>query len=252
MILRLEPFTFYVVNNLIADAFLGGDFGDTYKSILDRATRKISYLKDNKIRIAHDTIIPPKIDQAIEIQPIQTLKNKVYTDNILCAPFKLCRQVVEPKIDKPILFVSNLSDKPIEIKKGVVLGHWEDISNVDQVIEMNSDNQVNKQLTRYQRRKFDRLISKHSKKLFSNNPIKYDPNKEPVVEHEINLKEDAVPERSKPYTVPYNMKPIQDKEIKDQLENNIIRNSKSSWSSPIVMVLKPDGSYRFCVNLFQK
>jgi len=216
---------------------------------LNRATRKISKIYDNKIRIARDTIIPPKLDQAVEIQPIHTLSAQVYTDNISCCPYKLCRQTIDPKKDH-ILFVSNLSDKPIELKKGVVLGHWNEISKNDQVIEVNNETEINPKLSRYQRRRFERMLKRHEDKIFSKKPIKYDPNEKPIVEHEINLKENATPVRSKAYTTPYHMKEIQDKEIKDQFENNIIRNSKSSWASPIVMVLKPDGSYRFCVNLF--
>jgi len=198
---------------------------------------KYPKLHDNKIRIARDTIIPPKLDQAVEIQPIHSLSAQVYTDNISCSPYKLCRLTIDPKTDH-ILFVSNLSDKPIELKKGVVLGHWNDISKNDQVIEVNNETEINPKLSRYQRRRFERMLKRHEDKIFSKKPIKYDPNEKPV--------------RSKPYTTPYHMKEVQDKEIKDQKENNIIRNSKSSWASPIVMVLKPDGSYRFCVNQFLK
>ena len=37
-------------------------------------------------------------------------------------------------------------------------------------------------------------------------------------------------------------------EIKSLLENDFIKPSNSSWSSPCTLVLKPDGSYRMCTN----
>jgi hypothetical protein len=38
------------------------------------------------------------------------------------------------------------------------------------------------------------------------------------------------------------------KEIQEMLTQNVIRKSKSPWASPIVLVRKPDGSTRFCVD----
>ena len=39
-----------------------------------------------------------------------------------------------------------------------------------------------------------------------------------------------------------------DKEVNNLLLNNIIQPSKSPWSSPIVLIPKPDGSKRMCIN----
>ena len=41
---------------------------------------------------------------------------------------------------------------------------------------------------------------------------------------------------------------IIEKEIQKLLENNIIQPSKSPWSSPIILIPKPDGSKRMCVD----
>ena len=38
------------------------------------------------------------------------------------------------------------------------------------------------------------------------------------------------------------------KEIQYLLENDLIEPSKSNWSSPCILVLKPDGSYRLCID----
>ena len=51
---------------------------------------------------------------------------------------------------------------------------------------------------------------------------------------------------------PYRLNPSKLAKVREEvqfmLENGIIEPSQSSWSSPIVMVPKPDGSHRFCID----
>ncbi|PIK62100.1 hypothetical protein BSL78_00983 [Apostichopus japonicus] len=59
---------------------------------------------------------------------------------------------------------------------------------------------------------------------------------------------DAVPIKQHPYRLsPIKMKHLQN-EVKYMLENNIIEPSDSPWSSPCILVPKPDGSFRFCTD----
>ena len=66
-----------------------------------------------------------------------------------------------------------------------------------------------------------------------------------IVEHEIKLTS-SQPVRSKQYPVPYSLK----KDIKEEIENMIKLDIKepcnSPYASPVVMVRKTDGTYRFC------
>ena len=66
-----------------------------------------------------------------------------------------------------------------------------------------------------------------------------------LVEHEIAVTSDQ-PIRSKQYPVPYALKEDIKKEIENMLQLGIIEPSNSPYASPVVMVKKTDGSYRFC------
>ena len=62
-------------------------------------------------------------------------------------------------------------------------------------------------------------------------------------EHSIDLIEDS-PVKSKPYPIPYSIREALNKEVDEMLRLNVIRESKSPFASPTVMVRKKDGSNR--------
>lgn len=90
------------------------------------------------------------------------------------------------------------------------------------------------------RHQLDSLVGKY----FSNMGDKVGKCK--IVEHKIIAESEPIKQRA------YRVSPIVqkhiDSEIKTMLENDIIEPSNSPWSSPVVMVPKKDGSYRFCVD----
>ena len=56
------------------------------------------------------------------------------------------------------------------------------------------------------------------------------------------------PVRAKLYPIPYSQREVVAKEVNEMLKLNIVRPSKSPYAAPPVLVKKPDGSVRFCVN----
>lgn len=66
-------------------------------------------------------------------------------------------------------------------------------------------------------------------------------------EHSITLTTDD-PIHSKPYPIPHAMQDVVEKELETMLSLGIIEPSTSAYASPIVIVKKPDGSNRVCVD----
>ena len=68
-----------------------------------------------------------------------------------------------------------------------------------------------------------------------------------LVQHVIDTG-DAMPIKQRPYRVSPDVKKEIDRQVDEMLERGIIQESVSPWSSPVVLVKKKDGSYRFCVD----
>jgi hypothetical protein len=67
-------------------------------------------------------------------------------------------------------------------------------------------------------------------------------------DHRIILKPDAPPVAVWPYRYPAAHKDELERQCTAMIEQGIVRRSDSAFSSPVLLVKKPDGSWRFCVD----
>ena len=73
------------------------------------------------------------------------------------------------------------------------------------------------------------------------------PTRTDIIYHDV-IVEDCTPVKQHPYRMNPSKQEYLRKEVKYLLDNNFIEPSQSSYSSPCILVPKPDGSYRMCTD----
>lgn len=70
-----------------------------------------------------------------------------------------------------------------------------------------------------------------------------------LVQHEIHLKPDVTPIKQRHYPRNPAMQAVINDEVESMLRDGVIEPSSSAWSSPIVMIKKSAGNFRFCIDM---
>src|SRR5436190_20054562 len=68
-----------------------------------------------------------------------------------------------------------------------------------------------------------------------------------IVKHRINTGE-HLPVSRKPYRANEEKEKLIKEELDKMIKDGVVRESESSWSSPVVIIDKKDGSKRFCID----
>ena len=107
--------------------------------------------------------------------------------------------------------------------------------------ETAADVVLGERLTEEQRVQLEELIDRYEH-IFTDVPG--DSN---LTEHQIEVTSEE-PIRSKPYAIPYNVRESLKEDIQAMLQMGVIRESKSPYASPVVVVRKKDCTNRVCVD----
>ena len=99
-------------------------------------------------------------------------------------------------------------------------------------------------LTQAQRNELEELI-KRNKDVFAADPKKPSPTN--LTKHHI-VTEGAQPIRQKTRRIPNAWQAEVDRQVKEMIDNNIIRKSVSPWNSPVILVKKQDKTTRFVLD----
>ena len=267
---------FLVVRDLTYDALLGRDFR--------RANGAVINLKDSTlqleesiarphsegacpVRVLYNCVIPASSEAVIPAYLDQTYTpgdvGFVEASPRLIEQYQLqgAASLVTVSADHTVPFrFINPTRKPVTLYRGATLGTFSQTDESLQVfslstkIEPTKESQVevpdvpvdlaNADLTDSQKTELQRLINEY-RDVFALSPQEL--GRTNLVQHHINTG-DHPPIRQRAYRVPEAQKRRIEQCIDEMLEQDIIQPSTSPWSSPGVLVRKPDGSDRFCAD----
>jgi transposase InsO family protein len=227
-----------------------------------------------RVRVCEKFLLDPTQDRTIEIK-IADLPNcdtaqftptprLLYQDSIL-----LPHALINVKSNKALMTIMNISNRPRTINKNTPIGIVEieppnsscyfistttSSSCSSQQTNDNGKGNMSAQVKQTIDQMVHHLNDEQKRSLL---PILYQHNSlfdmsEPKIAntqlHHIIPTGNNNPVNSKPYRVNPEKQQIMDNEIHSMYESGLIRPSTSCWSSPVVLVKKKDGKYRFCVD----
>ena len=235
---------------------LMNDYTNKLKFFCSKKPRKSLYKKLNdkeKIPLysKFHRIIPSRAICSIDIKPLSNyavdsgVKIMIYGDKN--TPGNIANGVYDSSSELKPLIISNINSEPLIIQKGQKVTYAQTCKNC--TIEPSTicksvidEEKIQKSYKGNESDKEDfmKMIIEANKKEI----IK----KEIELKHDINLEDPTKIFNQKQYKHSASEKEAINQKVIEMLEDGVIRPSFSNYSSPIVLIKKPDGSYRPCVD----
>lgn len=268
-----------IVCDIVPDGIIGQDFLLRYASNIDYS-KAVIYTDRTQINcwiggeaqakcrvlMSGDVSVPPMsmIKVPVVIENKTTLSSLV----LLCASQSLLRRsiavvegVLQIDSDTPSICLINTGNESVMLPSNIPIGVCEsyyETQTTCRSTSLSENNSMTKlpdylkelyerstaELNEDQSAKLEELLIKY-KHVFAKSSD--DLGRNNSVQHRINTGT-ATPIRQPPRRQPLGKRDTEKEEIQKMLDRGVIEPSTSSWSSPIVLVTKKDGSTRFCVD----
>ncbi|KAL5505693.1 hypothetical protein EMCRGX_G007162 [Ephydatia muelleri] len=278
--------SFVIASDLWVEAIVGLDFIRAHKCVIDCSNNTISFksadvsvelLSPKAMEEMSSTVrsiglvtterilVPPECEMELMVTPVDNTVRAlggvwmVENDSKLSHGVIVARAITCPSDGLVPIRILNPRECSIELKKGTELAKMDHIEqgsilNVS-VTTSRESSTTNQRLWEMVNKVGDCLRTKEKEQLyvllqeyadvfcFRSNEL----GRTSVLRHHINI-ENASPIHQLPRRVPQARREEVRRLLREMLDNGVIEPSDSSWSSPVVLAKKKDGSLRFCVD----
>ena len=213
------------------------------------------------IRVTERLVLPANSESVFRVNVPKHMRDK----NMLIEPnFQLAKHgivvsnaIVDAQSKHVLISAINCRNTDMSLKKNKVIANIQHVKEISEPIQLNQVK--NGKLPEHLQCLLDRVspkIDTVEKDKIKDLLIKYQDiflgpdgklGRTDIVQHVIDTR-DAKPIKIPPRRVPIKQKEIIDQEINKMLADDIIEPSDSPWSSPILLCLKKDNTWRFCVD----
>lgn len=265
---------YIAVDGLDSDYF--SDYTDLNSSLTSQHQPKPTM---HALSVRKAVVLPP-----FSFTKVKVKANKKISDDVIILPkcttdsvkqIAYGSSIVKMKDGKATTFFLNLNKRPVRLRENLCIGSCSIFSEenvVCDVDELEKDKStideflclLNKQTTAVhdfskieKYFKFGESLSHEQKmqlifilKKFQSSfssPESPKLGKCPLVKHKIDVGE-AMPIKQNPYRVSFKERDVINEQVDQLLNKDLIEHSNSPWSSPVVLVKKPNGGIRFCVD----
>ncbi|UYV77041.1 K02A2.6-like [Cordylochernes scorpioides] len=147
------------------------------------------------------------------------------------------------------IWILNGTNKPVKLFRNTKIGILSEVDRLYQtgnqrVASIRADFDINPGLCPEERSQVLTLLSGYGEMFTAQDEYK---GRTHLVKHQIKTTSD-IPIRKNPYRVSLKERNIISDQINSMLKNGIISHSSSPWASPIILVKKKNGTFRFCVD----
>ena len=244
---------FHVVgDDCPCDIILGLDFCKTFNLAIDFKPREISIVPKIKFKLQNPEHLPPKSAKVCIVKADNLKQGTAIAD-----PFPLNEKrfgyealggIVEVEDNLAKIMLVNHTDNDLKLPKELTVAQEEELTEPD-ILERTQDSpldweniDINPDLTDEQKKALRKMIISNEKSF--RNPTE-------KLTHSIariDLIPGTVPIKQAPYRLPIALEPQIEAQIGEMLDRDLIEPSDSPWASPINVIKKRDGSFRFTVD----
>ena len=202
---------------------------------------------------APDIVVPGKhevVHRAIITNPTSNKSILVPNNELSTKGVLVARVIVRPYQQSVPIQIINPGKEAVKLYRGTNIGSLKNVELDDPVLDETKSikgDEISFDLSHLQdteKETMQQILQKYQT-LFATDLSELGATS--VVKHKIDTGQ-ATPIKQLPRRLPNALKPVVEEQVNEMLAHGVVRLSKSPWASPIVLVKKKDGTWRFCVD----